>query len=128
MASGGGSSSSRAWTQRQNKQFECALAVYDREAPDRWHNIARYMGGTKSADEVRRHFEHLVHDVTQIEAGRVPFPRYISYNSYYGSAPAPVAGAGLDDDMAAATRYVRSRRHSNSTQHTLGRRRSFGRS
>jgi alpha/beta superfamily hydrolase len=47
--------------------------------------------------------------------------------SYYGSAPAPVAGAGLDDDMAAATRYVRSR-HSNSTQHTLGRRRSFGRS
>ncbi|AQK88761.1 protein RADIALIS-like 3 [Zea mays] len=102
MASGGGSSSSRAWTQRQNKQFECALAVYDREAPDRWHNIARYMGGTKSADEVRRHFEQLVHDVTQIEAGRVPFPRYMG--SYYGSAPAPVAGAGLDDDMAAATR------------------------
>jgi hypothetical protein len=99
MASGGGSSSSsRAWTQRQNKQFECALAVYDRETPDRWHNIARYMGGTKSADEVRRHFEQLVHDVTQIEAGRVPFPRY-----GYGSAP-PVAGGGLDD--MAATRYT----------------------
>ncbi|CAD6271083.1 unnamed protein product [Miscanthus lutarioriparius] len=92
MASGGSSSSSRAWTQRQNKQFECALAVYDRDTPDRWHNIARYMGGTKSADEVRRHFEQLVHDVTQlIEASRVPFPRY-----GYGSAP-PVAGGGLDD-------------------------------
>ena len=100
MASGGSSSSSRAWTQRQNKQFECALAVYDRDTPDRWHNIARYMGGTKSADEVRRHFEQLVHDVTQIEAGRVPFPR----NGYgYGSTP-PVDGGGLDD--MAATRYA----------------------
>ncbi|KAG0519372.1 hypothetical protein BDA96_09G258700 [Sorghum bicolor] len=96
MASGGSSSSSsRAWTQRQNKQFECALAVYDRETPDRWHNIARYMGGTKSADEVRRHFEQLVHDVTQIEAGRVPFPRY-----GYGSAP-PAGGGGLDDTSRA---------------------------
>jgi hypothetical protein len=47
---------------------------------------------------VRRHFEQLVHDVTQIEAGRVPFPRY-----GYGSAP-PVAGGGLDD--MAATRYT----------------------
>lgn len=98
MASSGGGS----WTQRQNKQFECALAVYDRDTPDRWHNIARYMGGTKSADEVRRHFEHLVHDVTQIEAGRVAFPRY----GYYGSAPAAhhLAGGGALDDMA-ATRY-----------------------
>ncbi|KAG2625537.1 protein RADIALIS-like 3 [Panicum virgatum] len=95
MASGGGSSSSnssrgssssRGWTQRQNKQFECALAVYDRETPDRWHNVARYMGGAKSADEVRRHFEQLVADVAQIEAGRVPFPRYAA-----------------DDDAAAAT-------------------------
>ncbi|CAL4895028.1 unnamed protein product [Urochloa decumbens] len=95
MASGGSSSrgsSSRGWTQRQNKQFECALAVYDRETPDRWHNIARYMGGAKSADELRRHFEHLVADVAQIEAGRVPFPRY----------------GGLDDAAAAtASRYLR---------------------
>jgi len=96
MASGGPSSnsnrgSSRVWTQRQNKQFECALAVYDRETPDRWHNVARYMGGAKSADEVRRHFEQLVADVAQIEAGRVPFPRYAA-----------------DDDAAAATssRYI----------------------
>lgn len=85
MASGG---SSRGWTQRQNKQFECALAVYDRETPDRWHNIARYMGGAKSADEVRRHFDQLVADVAQIEAGHVPLPRY--------AAPA-AAAAGFDD-------------------------------
>ncbi|CAN6341130.1 unnamed protein product [Urochloa humidicola] len=86
---------SRGWTQRQNKQFECALAVYDRETPDRWHNIARYMGGAKSADEVRRHFEHLVADVAQIEAGRVPFPRY----------------GGLDDAAAAAATASRSSKY-----------------
>uniref|UniRef100_A0A0E0L668 Myb-like domain-containing protein n=1 Tax=Oryza punctata TaxID=4537 RepID=A0A0E0L668_ORYPU len=73
------------WTQRQNKQFECALAVYDKETPDRWHNIARYMGGTKSADEVRRHFEHLVEDVARIESGRVPFPRYSASSSSRGA-------------------------------------------
>ncbi|KAL6610716.1 hypothetical protein ACP70R_040685 [Stipagrostis hirtigluma subsp. patula] len=85
MASGGGSSSRQwsssspaaaSWTQRQNKQFECALAVYDRETPDRWQNVARYMGGSKSPDEVRRHFERLIDDVEQIEAGRFPFPCY----------------------------------------------------
>jgi hypothetical protein len=62
--------SAAAWTPRQNKQFECALAVYDRDTPHRWQDVARYMGGTKSADEVRRHFERLVADVAQIESGR----------------------------------------------------------
>jgi hypothetical protein len=73
MASAAGSKGSTtvaAWTQRQNKQFECALAVYDRDTPQRWHDVARYMGGAKSADEVRRHFERLVADVAQIESGR----------------------------------------------------------
>ncbi|KAL6848876.1 hypothetical protein ACP4OV_021459 [Aristida adscensionis] len=108
MASGGSSSSSKqqgpprgspaaaaAWTQRQNKQFECALAVYDRETPDRWHNVARYMGGSKSPDEVRRHFQQLVDDVAQIEAGRVPFPCY--------AAPPPAA-ARHDD---ARSKYLK---------------------
>ncbi|KAG8086515.1 hypothetical protein GUJ93_ZPchr0010g8427 [Zizania palustris] len=86
------SSRGGGWTQRQNKQFECALAVYDQETPDRWHNIARYMGGSKSADEVRRHFEQLVEDVAHIESGRVPFPRYL------------YAAAGLDDGRS---RYLK---------------------
>ncbi|KAF0923561.1 hypothetical protein E2562_006564 [Oryza meyeriana var. granulata] len=84
------------WTQRQNKQFECALAVYDKETPDRWHNVARYMGGTKSADEVRRHFEQLVEDVARIESGRVPLPRY--------AAAASRGSNGLDDGRS---RYLK---------------------
>lgn len=64
-----------SWTARQNKKFEEALALYDRETPDRWHNIARCVGG-KSAAEVRRHYEVLVKDIMQIENGQVPLPNY----------------------------------------------------
>jgi len=70
------SSSVRAqWTKKQNKLFEQALAVYDKDTPDRWHNIARAVGG-KSAEEVRRYYELLEEDVKHIESGKVPFPAY----------------------------------------------------
>ncbi|KAH6769494.1 RAD-like 6 [Perilla frutescens var. frutescens] len=69
--------SSCSWTPKQNKLFERALAVFDRDTPDRWHNIARAVGG-KSADEVKRHYEILVEDLKHIESGNVPFPNYRS--------------------------------------------------
>ncbi|XP_051126944.1 protein RADIALIS-like 5 [Andrographis paniculata] len=75
------SSSSRnyssSWTPMQNKQFERALAVYDKDTPDRWQNIARAVGG-KTAEEVKRHYEILVEDLKHIESGKVPFPKYKS--------------------------------------------------
>ncbi|XP_050234941.1 protein RADIALIS-like 3 [Mercurialis annua] len=67
--------SSCSWTARENKLFERALALYDRETPDRWHNIAKAVGG-KSAEEVKRHYAVLIEDVKHIESGRVPFPKY----------------------------------------------------
>ncbi|PIN07095.1 hypothetical protein CDL12_20338 [Handroanthus impetiginosus] len=81
MASNSLSSSSRSssssWTPMQNKKFEKALAVYDKDTPDRWQKIARAVGG-KSAEEVKRHYEILVEDLKQIESGDVPFPNYKS--------------------------------------------------
>ncbi|XP_019707761.1 protein RADIALIS-like 3 [Elaeis guineensis] len=71
------SSLSSSWTPKQNKLFETALAKYDKETPDRWHNVARAVGG-KSAEEVKRHYERLVEDIRQIESGHVPFPSYRS--------------------------------------------------
>lgn len=68
-------SSSGSWTSRQNKMFENALAVYDKDTPDRWHNLARAVGG-KTAEEVKRHYEMLVEDVNKIESGQVPLPNY----------------------------------------------------
>ncbi|XP_078151482.1 protein RADIALIS-like 3 [Carex rostrata] len=64
------------WTPRQNKLFEDALAKYDADTPDRWHNVARAVGGNKSAEEVKRYYDLLVEDVKRIESGRVPFPIY----------------------------------------------------
>ena len=75
MASMSMSSSRAQWTKKQDKLFEPALAVYDKDTPDRWHNIARAVGG-KSAEEVRRYYELLEEDVKRIEAGKVPFPAY----------------------------------------------------
>ncbi|XP_059283059.1 protein RADIALIS-like 2 [Lycium barbarum] len=64
-----------SWTVKQNKRFEEALALYDKDTPDRWHNIARSVGG-KSAEEVRRHYDLLLKDIIQIENGHVPLPKY----------------------------------------------------
>jgi hypothetical protein len=64
------------WSRSQDKLFERALAVYDTDTPDRWHNVARYMGGTKSVEEVRRHYQKLEQDVARIESGEAPFHWY----------------------------------------------------
>ncbi|KAI3769762.1 hypothetical protein L6452_00877 [Arctium lappa] len=66
---------SGSWTDKQNKAFEKALAVFDKDTPDRWHNVAKAVPG-KTAQEVERHFELLVEDINSIESGRVPFPKY----------------------------------------------------
>lgn len=68
-------SSSSGWTAKQNKAFEKALAVYDKDTPDRWYNVAKAVGG-KTPEEVKRHYELLVEDVKYIESGQVPYPNY----------------------------------------------------
>ncbi|TVU02556.1 hypothetical protein EJB05_51966, partial [Eragrostis curvula] len=85
-----GSSPSSEWSPSQNKLFERALAVYDRDTPDRWHNVVRYMGGIKSVDEVRRQYQKLEEDVARIESGGVPF-------QWYGAA-APAAARTVQRD------------------------------
>ncbi|KAL3378009.1 hypothetical protein AABB24_004107, partial [Solanum stoloniferum] len=71
------SNSLTAWTTIENKKFEQALAVYDKDTSDRWQNIARYVGG-KSVEEVKHHYAILVEDLKHIESGDVPFPKYKS--------------------------------------------------
>ncbi|KAL8226274.1 hypothetical protein R6Q59_025027 [Mikania micrantha] len=78
MASSSMSSQSHgtdSWTAKQNKAFEMALAVFDKDTPDRWHNVAKFVPG-KTAKEVERHFELLVQDLNNIERGLAPFPNY----------------------------------------------------
>ncbi|PIA52691.1 hypothetical protein AQUCO_01000512v1 [Aquilegia coerulea] len=77
MASSSRQSSSSSWTPKQNKLFEKALALFDKDTPDRWQNVAKAVGG-KSAEEVEQRFKNLIEDVQRIESGRVPFPNYRS--------------------------------------------------
>ncbi|XP_044508072.1 protein RADIALIS-like 4 [Mangifera indica] len=69
-------SDNSSWTPKQNKLFEKALALYDKDTPDRWQNITKAVGGGKSVDEVKRHFDVLIEDLNHIESGRVPIPNY----------------------------------------------------
>lgn len=70
--------SSSSWTPKQNKLFEKALALYDKETPERWQNVAKAVGGNKTAEEVKKHYDILLEDLRQIESGRVPIPNYKS--------------------------------------------------
>lgn len=71
------SNSSLRWTTKKNKLFENALAIYDKETPDRWYNIAMFVGGTTEF-EVKRQYEILLEDIKNIESGKVPLPDYTS--------------------------------------------------
>lgn len=86
MASSSKSSSSRkaerereqeqAWTEEENKRFEMALARYEESHPQRWQNVARAVGGGKTVEEVKRHYEHLVSDINLIDTAEEPFYNY----------------------------------------------------
>ncbi|KAL6189674.1 hypothetical protein ACLB2K_036077 [Fragaria x ananassa] len=73
---------SSLWTWDQDKAFENALATYPEDSPDRWEKIAADVEG-KSVEEIKHHYELLVDDISQIEAGCIPLPCYNS--SFEGS-------------------------------------------
>uniref|UniRef100_A0A0A9H500 Uncharacterized protein n=1 Tax=Arundo donax TaxID=35708 RepID=A0A0A9H500_ARUDO len=77
-----------SWTTKQNKLFERALATYDKDTPDRWQNMARVVGGGKSAEEVKRHYEELLQDLHHIESAGRQGSQYggSSSNKYKGSS------------------------------------------
>lgn len=70
------------WSREQDKAFENAIATYPEDLEDRWEKIAADVPG-KTLEEVKHHYDLLVEDVMQIEAGCVPLP---SYSSSEGSS------------------------------------------
>ncbi|KAL3530846.1 hypothetical protein ACH5RR_010168 [Cinchona calisaya] len=63
------------WTPAENKAFENALAVFDKDTPDRWHKVAAMVPG-KTVVDVIRQYKELEDDVSNIEAGLIPIPGY----------------------------------------------------
>lgn len=72
-----GNSKSSIWTKEENKEFERALAIYDEKTPDRWVKVAEMIPG-KSEWDVMKHYNQLLEDVSDIEAGLVPIPGYLT--------------------------------------------------
>lgn len=64
------------WTPQENKLFEKALARFDTDTSDRWINVARAVGGGKTAEEVERHYYILIEDLRRIDSGYIPIPKY----------------------------------------------------
>ncbi|XP_060184133.1 transcription factor SRM1 [Lycium barbarum] len=67
--------SNSTWTRFEDKLFEQALVMYGENDVERWHKIANQVPG-KSAEDVMAHYETLVHDVFEIDSGRVEPPTY----------------------------------------------------
>ncbi|KAL8459007.1 hypothetical protein ACS0TY_036474 [Phlomoides rotata] len=69
--------SSSGWTKEQNKAFEEALVSF-KDKPDWWENVAALVGGGKTVDELKRHYEKLLKDVKAIEDDKFPVPDFKS--------------------------------------------------
>ncbi|KAK8673223.1 hypothetical protein V6N13_111572 [Hibiscus sabdariffa] len=69
------SSSNLKWTAEQTKLFENGLAIYDKDIPQRWQEIAKLVGGT-TEHEVKQQYEILLDDINRIESGKVALPKY----------------------------------------------------
>ncbi|KAF9619490.1 hypothetical protein IFM89_007238 [Coptis chinensis] len=102
MASSSMRSSSSTWTAKQNKMFEKALALHDKDTPDRWHDVAKAVDG-KSAEEVKRQYEILIEDLKHIESGHVPFPNYRSTGMSNGK--------GMEKKSKGALTIEKKRKH-----------------
>uniref|UniRef100_A0ACD5W001 Uncharacterized protein n=1 Tax=Avena sativa TaxID=4498 RepID=A0ACD5W001_AVESA len=77
-SSGGGANAE--WSTRENKLFEEALA-YGEGTPNPWQKVSCAMGGTKTDDKVRCHYEILDADIKLIESGRVLYPKYNTHGA-----------------------------------------------
>ncbi|KAL9238718.1 hypothetical protein vseg_013102 [Gypsophila vaccaria] len=69
------------WTQAENKVFENALAVYDKDTPDRWQKVASMLPG-KTVGDVIKQYKELEDDVSNIEAGLIPVPGYDTASAF----------------------------------------------
>ncbi|XP_073314802.1 transcription factor SRM1-like [Primulina huaijiensis] len=78
--------SSVVWDRREDKVFENCLVEIPDSVENRWQIIANRIPG-KSPEDVKLHYEALLHDVGKIDAGLVEPPSY----------PDGTASLGWDD-------------------------------
>ncbi|KAG0472129.1 hypothetical protein HPP92_016675 [Vanilla planifolia] len=94
--------SAAKWSEREDKEFERALAKYGEHTPDRWEKVAAAVGGGKTAVEVFLHYKLLLDDINSIESGHVPFPNY-------RTPPSAPAGGFLGPEHHRGLMYMKLR-------------------
>ncbi|KAL9235888.1 hypothetical protein vseg_010619 [Gypsophila vaccaria] len=74
------------WTWAEDKLFEEALVIFSSEEADdlKWNKIAGHIPG-RSPEQVRAHYLDLLHDVDQIDSGRVEPPSYSDEVSFWAA-------------------------------------------
>ncbi|XP_010543616.1 PREDICTED: transcription factor DIVARICATA-like isoform X2 [Tarenaya hassleriana] len=77
------------WTRTEDKMFEEALVTFSELMPDRWQRISEIL--RRSQSEVYDHYYALVHDVSEIDSGRVNVPAYADHSPASCDSPATVA-------------------------------------
>ncbi|CAM8910647.1 hypothetical protein QQ045_031750 [Rhodiola kirilowii] len=70
------STSSSSWTRSEDKLFEQLLVKYPETDSERCEKIASRLQ-FKSAEQVKEHYDELLHDVCQIETGMIELPSYV---------------------------------------------------
>ncbi|XP_073020715.1 transcription factor DIVARICATA-like [Primulina eburnea] len=78
------------WDRREDKVFENSLVEIPDSVENRWQIIANRIPG-KSPEDVMHHYEALLHDVGQIDAGLVEPPSYPDGTAPLGSDDRPRA-------------------------------------
>ncbi|XP_050376437.1 transcription factor MYBS1 [Argentina anserina] len=97
-------SSAAGWSREEDKAFENAIALHwiDDDEGASWDKIASLVP-TKSMEELKRHYQMLVDDVSAIESGNVPVPTYggeeasTSLSSSTARASSSSGGASASD-------------------------------
>ncbi|CAH9082617.1 unnamed protein product [Cuscuta europaea] len=64
------------WSREEEKAFENAIAIHwVEDSKEHWDTFASIVP-SRTVEELKRHYQLLVEDVSDIEAGRVPLPTY----------------------------------------------------
>ncbi|GMG99488.1 hypothetical protein Nepgr_001328 [Nepenthes gracilis] len=87
-----GDNTSSRWTRMEDKLFEEALVRFPEEDTGRWAKIAGHIPG-KTPEDVRDHYNDLVHDVQEIDSGRIELPGYSDESSsWWRESESPRSG------------------------------------
>ncbi|KAI3726806.1 hypothetical protein L1987_66612 [Smallanthus sonchifolius] len=98
-------SSSKVWSKEEDKAFENAIASHwNEDSKEQWDTIASLVP-TKTIPELKQHYQLLVEDVDDIEAGIIPVPKYPGEESSSSSTKENNHHGGLNSNRRSSCNY-----------------------